>query len=538
MPYNLLDEKWLPVRRADGAHDIIAPWQIVETENPVVALNAPRADFNGALIQFLIGLVQTAFAPEDEDAWFDIFHKPPAPETLKAAFEVYRDAFNLDGDGPRFMQDLDELAEQKPLPITVLLMDTMGSETHFVKDLPQQGMSPAMAAMALYTLQTNAPGGGAGHRTSMRGGGPLTTLVLCTPVENNAPPVPLWQTIWLNILEKSASVLASEHQRPQDIFPWLAATRTSEKNSKTALTAPEQVNPLQMFWGMPRRIRLVIDREISGSCGFSDENSDFLVREYRTKNYGINYPGELWQHVLSPHSKDVKQTLPIHPRGAVNYRHWLGLAQKSGDQKTQRVPAKVISQFTHKRASDLRREGVMLRTRLWAFGYDMDNMKPRCWYEAAMPLFHFANDEDRQFVEQAAENMIKAAGEFVGNLRSCLKLACFGRQDPSTGKYALPKETPKNAFEFALDAFWQDTEGTFYHLLDQIAAHPQDEARQKVLYEAWHTELNQYTLNSFDRWANTNQIGEQTHPKRIAQAHGDLKRFNRKKEIKKLLDLS
>lgn len=516
MPYNLLEEKWLPVLRADGSHDHIAPYQIAETDNPVIALNAPRPDFNGALIQFLIGLVQTAFAPEDEDAWFEIFESPPTPEALKNAFAQYQEAFNLDGDGARFMQDLDELAEQKPLPMTVLLMDTMGSETHFVKDLPPQGMSPALAAMALYTLQTNAPSGGAGHRTSMRGGGPLTTLVLAAPIKDDAAPLSLWQTLWLNTLEQDA--FDSPHQTPEAIFPWLAPSRSSEKGSKTTVTTPEQVNPLQMFWGMPRRIRLITEALASGQCGLSNSHSDVLIREYRSKNYGTNYAA--WRHVLSPYSNDGKQFLPLHARGTVNYRHWLGLVQELKSQKTQRIPAQVVTAF-HQR--QLYKEG--LRFRLWAFGYDMDNMKPRCWYETTMPLFHF--DEAGE-IEAAAKNLIEAASEFVGNLRSYLKNAWFSDGDPRK------KKADTSAIE---TAFWHDTENRFYDLLKDIAEQPQDETLRKTHYTAWHRYLLDYTLDSFDRWANTAQIGDQTHPKRIATARLDLQRFNWKKAIKDALDL-
>jgi CRISPR system Cascade subunit CasA len=65
---NLITDPWIPVIRRNGP-DKIKPWQIAETDNPVMELNAPRPDFQGALYQFLIGLVQTCFAPEDEDEW-------------------------------------------------------------------------------------------------------------------------------------------------------------------------------------------------------------------------------------------------------------------------------------------------------------------------------------------------------------------------------------------------------------------------------------------------------------------------------------
>lgn len=55
---HLLDDPWIPVTRKNGDRDYIAPYQITAEHdtNPVIELNAPRPDFNGALIQFLIAV--------------------------------------------------------------------------------------------------------------------------------------------------------------------------------------------------------------------------------------------------------------------------------------------------------------------------------------------------------------------------------------------------------------------------------------------------------------------------------------------------
>ena len=58
-------------------------------------------------------------------------------------------------------------------------------------------LSRAAAAMALFTLQTYAPSGGAGHRTGFRGGGPLTTLALPGPPPGEPPT--LWHLLWANV---------------------------------------------------------------------------------------------------------------------------------------------------------------------------------------------------------------------------------------------------------------------------------------------------------------------------------------------------
>ncbi len=524
MAFNLLTDKWLRVAHATVGEGpgLIAPWEITVglDTNPVLALSTPRPDFNGALAQFLIGLLQTAFAPQDVEEWFARLESPPAPETLRAAFAPYAHAFDLDGDGPRFMQDQDPLVDQKPLPITALLIDTAGSETHFVKNLPDQGFSPAMAALALYALQTNAPSGGVGHRTSLRGGGPLTTLVVAAP-ESEAQQPTLWQTLWLNVLDAETLGCRAAPEDAVRIFPWLTATRTSEKG--TMPTTPEDVHPLQAFWGMPRRIRLDLELLEPGICGIEATPHDSLIAYYRTKNYGTNYGGA-WRHTLSPYTLKDDELLPVHPRGSMSYRNWLGLVQEASDKTLARVPARVVSRFWDT-GYKLHREGWRLR--LWAFGYDMDNMKPRRWLESTFPLFRIEADR-RHSIEEAAEHMIDAAGLCFGNLRGALKDAWFSPNDPRRKSAKL---------EHVQDAFWQETENLFYaRLLAVIEADDPLDARFHA-YQAWHADLIRCTLNAFDRWVDYNQITEQSHPRRIAAARRDLRRFNRKKQIKQLLDI-
>lgn len=528
MKFNLLTNTCIPIRRRNGSREKIAAHDITDQidTNPVVAFDAIRPDFNASLTEMFIGWLQIALMPKKSRHWHKLlFEAPPTPNELQNKLQPLAPAFELHTETGGFLQDQDALAEQKSLPITALLIDTVGSETHWNKDLPTQGVSPFIAALMLYTLQNNAPSGGVGHRTSLRGGGPLSTLVLCSPQDENAPLPPLWQTLWLNVLD--AAKFAKENEdfpslEQKLIFPWLTATRTSEK--KGAITTPEQVSPLQQFWGMPRRIRLDFENLESGVCALSGEQCEQLIRQYRAKNYGTNYEGA-WQHTLSPHTIEAKQVLALHPNGAMNYRHWFGwIKTPKGDEKKFTQPAAVVTAF---KTRDIEQRHKM-HFRLWAYGYDMDNMKPRCWYEATMPLFYFDSEKDYAKVENAAEQMIIAAGEFLNNLRSCLKAAWFSEGDPR-------KKGANTAFIDA--AFWHDTEKTFYDILFAIADQPQNTDFRDKQFKIWHTTLFQYTVKTFDIWANSNQIGDQTHPKRIAQARKSLHKFNWKKVIKDALEL-
>ncbi len=517
---NLIHDCWLPIRHANGKTNLIAPWQITENHdtNPIIAFNAPRPDFNGALMQFLIGLVQTTLAPNDNARdRGQPFDTPPTAKYLKTAFKTIDYAFELDGDEQRFMQDIDPLIKQEAKPITALLIDTAGSETHFIKH-SQAGFCPTCAAMSLFTLQTNAPSGGVGHRTSLRGGGPLTTVLLYTPKPDRNLAASLWRSVWLNVLDKHN--LENSDKTNKDIFPWLTETRVSDKGIDTTL---DNIHPLQMFWGMPRRIRLDTENTTNGKCALCGIHSNQLMTHYRTKNYGVNYTGS-WNHPLTPYSIDKKgKKLPIHPQsGGINYRHWLGLVQRT--EKPARKPAEVIHQFNKKKFYELG------RLRIWAYGYHLDNMKPICWYESTMPLYHLPTDEDnRKYFEEDIKRLIDSAAEMLKNLRDCLKKAWFKG----------PADVRGNT-SFIDTAFWQDTEAFFFTQLEQLRQwyEPDDAEQQPTsILHPWHTYLRQYTLKQFEQWANYRQIGDAYDPKRIALARLDLIKFNYKKNIKEWLRL-
>lgn len=78
--FNLLTENWIPVRRADGSRSRIPPWRITDPDPAIVDIDAQRPDFKGALLELLIGLVQTALPrlPARRRA-ADLYRRPRHP---------------------------------------------------------------------------------------------------------------------------------------------------------------------------------------------------------------------------------------------------------------------------------------------------------------------------------------------------------------------------------------------------------------------------------------------------------------------------
>lgn len=523
---NLIEDRWIPIRRQSGLEERIAPWQLTESfaDDPVVSLSAPRPDFQGGLVQFLIGLLQTATPPNEDKGpeWGQWLEKPPEPEVLQKALAPYAKCFQLDGDGPRFMQDFD-LKEGKENGIGSLLIDTPGENAlrqntdHFIKRGRVEGMCRACAATALFTLQTNAPAGGKGNRTSLRGGGPLTTLVVLDPQGSGLHQETLWHNVWLNILERRVVENLPGFQEDRglsDTFPWLAPTRTSEAGTGCE-TSPVNIQPLQMYWGMPRRIRLDFERMGEGICDICGEDCGALIGHFFTSPYGINYTGA-YQHPLSPHRIEQDGSpMPLHPQpGGFTYRHWSGLVEENETCK----PARVVTEFKNR---ILQEE----QFRIWAFGYDMVDMKPRCWYEIVFPLYLFADDERRKDFAIRVQELIEAAAMAAGFVRSCVKEAWFRRPGDVRGDTA-----------FITESFLSETEASFFSTLEELFAAMKDEDSGLAVLSNWYGVLCRAAVKLFDDWA-TRQDWVSVDPKRIADARKKLLRQLNGKKLRGILHL-
>ncbi|WP_179402698.1 type I-E CRISPR-associated protein Cse1/CasA [Burkholderia guangdongensis] len=498
---NLLDSDaaWLRLQRRDGSEK---PGSVYDVADPdVMDILSPRADFRGALYQLLIGLLQTTAAPVNQNDWLTLWRQPPEAAQLEAWFRPLLPAFALLGD-TAFMQDLDPLDDGNAKSTAELLIDTGSDSNLFFNKLTDwQGLCAGCTAQALFTLQINAPSGGVGHRTSLRGGGPLTTLVL--PKEADAS---LWHKLWLNVLPLAGEDEAWRGDRPlSDKLPWLAATRVSDKSGVE--TRPEDVHPTQAYWSTPRRIRLDSDDVVAGVCGVCGQKHDTLYRQYRTRNYGTNYTGP-WQHPLTPYLFDAKDlTKPPIPakgaRAAGGYRHWLSLTL--GESDTEHV-ARAVRDFNRKggKADTLELRGD---ARLWCFGYQMDNMKAEAWRDATLPLFRLESADERHFV-RAAQELLEVSRQSALMLGDQVKKA-----------RRMDKKEP--AVE---QSFWQRSEALFYRAIEQLAKSPQlDDAAQAQAFAAWLTPLRRLVLELFDYWVLCAPI-EEMDMAEVVGARADLQR--------------
>ncbi len=513
---NLLKDPWIPVLRRDGTTELIRPYEItglIET-NPVQILDAARPDFNGSLIQFLIGIIQAVMTPEDEEEWCERFLNPPAEDELQGLMEKYYAYFNLDGEDIRFMQETG-LDSDNTLNIGSLLIESPGVNTmknntdHFIKRGNTEKMCPCCTAAAIFTMNTNAPAGGAGIRTSLRGGGPLTTIAV--PEDDRSRYNTLWHKVWLNILIKKDIRLTHckiNLKEDEQKFPWISPVKISkEKGTETTF---DEIHPVQTYWAMPRRMRLdppIVESAICDVCG---KEIDSYYSSYSTRPYGINY-GEGILHPLSPYYSDKNGLkLPVHPQpGGFIYRHWPDYIASDDPNN----PRAIVLQKVDERLRDLKLEKVGQSIRVHVFGYDMDNMKARCWYETQMPYFLIKEKIRENFVEYA-QRLANAARQVAANTRTAVKNAWFS-----------PDSTVRGDLFFIENEFWNGTEKDYYGTLLEIRSALENKPEMiNDILEIWLRNLNRMSLRVFDFYA------EQVSP-----VAGDAKEKNEKNCIPRMI---
>lgn len=451
MSLRLLSDPWIAVLR-NGGSTLIRPDQIAEPG--ITGLAWQRADFNLACLELLIGLVSMADPPRDETEWHLRLDQPHA-ERLREALAPFAAHFSLAGDGPRFLQDFEAFERTAKLsdikPVDMLYIDSAGDATVsknadlMVKRDRFTALSPAEAAMALYTLQAFAPSGGAGNRTSMRGGGPMTTLV--QPVDEQGGRFPLWRLVFANVLP-GLPLAAGD---AETALPWLRPTQTSKENQ---IVTGEDTHPLEAFFGMPRRLRLV----------FREDRVVGVVQ----RPYGTNYAA--WKHPLTPYyrrKEDDAEWLPAHPKGGrLSYRNWFGITMEPSQQGNgTRRTATIVHEC---------RNRLQTPFELMVGGWAMDNMKPVSFSLDKYPVFPTLGEDGADRVHQ----LVEAANAASGALRKALKAAC---------------QLNGTSAEMVVETFFAETEEEFKEAVRGII----DGETAKV-EEKWHRTLMSRAIHLFD----------------------------------------
>lgn len=160
---NLTTDPWVPVLRTDGRSDLLSLRDLFAQAHAVRDLVAKPHE-RIALMRLLLCITQAALdGPANEEAWAEC--RDEIQPRVTAYLEKWHAAFELFGDGPRFLQ-LAGLApgktdaEGNPATKLDLALATGNNPTLFDNDAAEvRQIRAARAALNLLTFQCFSPGG-------------------------------------------------------------------------------------------------------------------------------------------------------------------------------------------------------------------------------------------------------------------------------------------------------------------------------------------------------------------------------------------
>lgn len=473
---NIITDQWIPVVRRSGKINTIRPAQLADRSDPPIRFVWPRADLEIACFELMIGLIYAVDPPAGNDDWKNRIDNH-SEEQLNNKLAPLAKWFALDADdGPRFLQDLEPLSESA-LPLTRLFIDAPGENTEkknadlFVKRSSNIIFSQPLAAMSLYTLQAFAPTGGSGIRTSMRGGGPMVTLI-----EPHAKAT-LMEILWANVpvgmplpLENATEVART--------FPWTVPTPDLKGKLQIHETHDHGDAPhWGAFFGMPRRIRLNFSDE-PAECSLTGIAEKRPVTAFVQRKLGIDYG--LWRHPTSPYyrQKAASESLPVHPKpGTFGYQHYLGVLLSDNKSKLRDRAHCVSAYIKRPGASDE-------ETRILVAGWAMSNMSALNFIYSRQPAPLSVLAGDAEFYLTGS---IEAAGVMASSLGYALASALNIEADK--------KGNGTDAVTLAKQNFYATTTQLFHKIATDIAV---TENWQEIALR-WRTGLLKAALSLFDQ---------------------------------------
>jgi len=508
--FNLLADPFFPVVTRRGARRWLSFAELADDgDDPPVDFDWPRADFNIAAYELAVGVATLALRPTGASDWLRLWTSAPDPNALRERVTPFLPAFELDGEGPRFLQEFGGLVGD-PAPIEGLLIDTPGAngQKKNADLLTHRGRYPALglsaAAMALYALQQFAPAGGAGNRVSMRGGGPMTTLVVpgAPPGERSA----LWRVLIANLVVDEDNDFDLD-DLPK-ILPWLAPTLTSD-GERVVHERDGDVHPLQWFFGMPRRIVLQVGSR--GACSMTGIEEP-LVQSFVQKPWGVNY-GE-WRHPLTPYrrQREADPRYSVKPKSArFGYRDWVSVVVATKEGMIAE-PAKAVSAARRDGRRQQLRGATAAGASLRAAGWATNNMEAVAYLLAEQPLHLAESNTAQDDLDKAAIAFARAADEVASLLVTALRRALFSE--------GAKPATDRTFFDEARAGFYEATEDPFHDTLDAMLTDgaPTGESARR----AWLATLSSAAEATFARCAPV-PIDEPKQAARIVSAFKHLR---------------
>ncbi len=441
---NLLEDAWIPVRANGGT----GPFRQISYEELLCGdgnwqVSLPRDDLEMACVQLLICMTQVIFLPRDDREMRDRHDAPLDSESYTKAIVPYRAWFDLNHPVHPFMQTRGvkggPTSVQKLLPGMPEKTSTAPSAHCFFNEVDEvEYASGAIAAIALFNQASNSPSFGGGFKGSLRGGSPITTLVVGDDLRG---------TMWRNVLTRERvheQLPGYEPDPARDKPTWVEPIKRDQK------IAAMTIGLLRGLFWQPAHIELV-SAEKNTTCGVLNITGPAFMG-FRKEKFSFTVEG-IWPH---PHGAQIAKL----KKGTIEWKFasfttvapaWIHLsefvvARSIGEGNEGQIPAAPILQISQLFPHDA--------LHLWVGGYRVNQASV---LERSHELFSLAQgwSDDRGRLEQLVNLGLQAKKA----LRGKLYFAVQGNKDKGLKGLGLPLH------EAAEDLFYASSEGVLHAVL-------------------------------------------------------------------------
>jgi CRISPR system Cascade subunit CasA len=286
---NLLKDPWIPIRKGTDFKQISYE-ELLCSEQPDIQIALPRDDLELACIQMLSAMTQVIFIPEDKKKLRERIKTPLSKNEYDEGIEKYKYWFDLDHPKWPFMQtngvDGEWTSIQKLMIGMPEITSKSGSAHAFFNEPTEvQAVSPGIAAIALFNQAANSPSFGGGFKGSLRGAGPISTMVMGRYLR---------ETIWLNVLYLD---------KVKELISWYDATKDNDLPAWVNPIPNGKIQPFSigllrgLFW-QPAYMELVKSNKLQ-SCDLLGGQPQACYIGFKKKRYAFDLEG-VWPHPYSP----------------------------------------------------------------------------------------------------------------------------------------------------------------------------------------------------------------------------------------------
>lgn len=285
---NLLTDAWLPVLedksfRRIKLRDVLcseADWEI----------SLPRDDMELAAIQLLVSLTQVLFPVQDQSDLIRRIKSPLSIGEFEDAVSKYRDWFDLDHPDIPFMQ-IRGVSAKEFTPIQKLFVGLPEGNNHkfFNAEGEISRVCGGCAAIALFNQASNSPNFGGRFMGSLRGGGPVTTLI-------DAPS--LRRRIWENVLPLTEVSRLLPGRSYEDRPVWV------DRISKGTSVAAASIGLMRGLFWQPSHVELLSGER--GACDHCGGTAETCYVGFNKERFTYQLEG-FWPHPHGPRQWEEKK---------------------------------------------------------------------------------------------------------------------------------------------------------------------------------------------------------------------------------------